>query len=178
MKLVITGHRPDKLGGYSTAVLTLLVNLAMDEIRLRRPDEVIDGLALGWDMACAIATIKLRDEEHLPIKLFGYVPFRSQEKRWRDDTLVRMYNKIISKADQVIYLQDAEPKDAGQAIEWLNARNERMVDDGDKILALHNGSKGGTWNCIHYAEKMARPIHNAWPAWVKIMWPPKPKPVQ
>ncbi len=83
-----------------------------------------------------------------------------------------------SKADQVITLQDAEPKDASQAIEWLNARNERMVDDGDKILALHNGSRGGTWNCIHYAEKMARPIHNAWPAWVKVMWPPKPKPVQ
>ncbi len=169
MKLVITGHRPDKIGGYGMPILKLLINLAMEEIRFRNPAVVIDGGALGWDMACAIATIKLRDEEKLGVKLAMYIPFRGQEKRWKDDKLVAMYRKILDKADTVIYLQDAEPETTSQATLWLNARNERMVDDGDKILALHNGSRGGTWNCIHYAEKMARPLHNCWPKWAKIL---------
>ena len=169
MKLVITGHRPDKMGGYEKGFLKFAVSLAMDKIRDKMPTVVIAGMALGWDLACAIATIKLRDEEEMPVELWAYVPFQGQEEsKWKDAWMVE-YQKALAKANHVVYVNDAVPADKGQAVRWLQERNERMIDDGDKVLALHNGTKGGTYNCIQYANKMGRPVHNVWPQWAVLM---------
>ena len=37
-----------------------------------------------------------------------------------------------------------------------------MVDRSDSIVALWNGTSGGTKNCIDYAEKKGKPIINLW----------------
>ena len=37
-----------------------------------------------------------------------------------------------------------------------------MVDNADVILALWNGTGGGTGNCIGYAEKQGKRIINLW----------------
>jgi uncharacterized phage-like protein YoqJ len=169
MKLVITGHRPDKLGGYGMTVLKDLVELAKTEIRAKNPSVVISGMALGWDLAAAIATIQLRDQEHMNIKLWAYVPFGAQAEQWKDEKLLAVWVKALVRADEILLLNRGKPADKSEAIKWLNERNERMVDDGEKILALHNGTRGGTYNCIQYAVKMGRPIHNCWPSWKKVM---------
>jgi uncharacterized phage-like protein YoqJ len=168
MKLVVTGHRPDKLGGYGIPVLKQLVELAKTEIRAKNPDVVICGMALGWDLACAIATIQLREDEHLPIQLWAYVPFGAQASQWKDEKILAIWVKALVKADRVVLLKRGAPADKSEAVKWLQERNEAMIDEGQKILALHNGTRGGTYNALQYAIKMGRPIHNCWPSWKKI----------
>ena len=42
---------------------------------------------------------------------------------------------------------------------WLmQKRNEYMVDLADKVIAVWDGSKGGTGNCVRYAEKCGKEI--------------------
>ena len=38
----------------------------------------------------------------------------------------------------------------------MQKRNEYMVDHSDIVLAVWNGKKSGTENCIKYAEKMGK----------------------
>lgn len=37
-----------------------------------------------------------------------------------------------------------------------------MVDDCDSLLALWDGSSGGTKNCLDYARKKGKPYINLW----------------
>ena len=42
---------------------------------------------------------------------------------------------------------------------WLmQKRNEYMVDLADRVIAVWNCSKGGTANCVKYAEKVGKEI--------------------
>ena len=64
-----------------------------------------------------------------------------------------MYNDILSKPDIVKLVSDEEYKP------WLmQKRNEYMVDLSDKVAAVWDGSKGGTGNCVRYAEKCGKEI--------------------
>jgi uncharacterized phage-like protein YoqJ len=50
----------------------------------------------------------------------------------------------------------------------MQVRNEWMVDSSDGVVALWNGTAGGTANCVRYAEKVGRPIDNLWPTWERF----------
>ena len=76
MILAATGHRPDKLGGYSHDILVRLTEFAQHQIRVLGPEKVISGMALGWDQAVALATISLE------IPLIAAIPFEGQESVW------------------------------------------------------------------------------------------------
>lgn len=158
-----TGHRPDKLVsggkrvGYTNAVLAALIGLAETELDLLKPDEVISGVALGWDTALAIAAIRKG------IPLTCAVPFEGQESKWPQESQDR-YNKILSKAKAVVVVSEG-----GYSAQSMQARNVWMVDRAQKILALWNGTPGGTRNCIDYAAKVAVPVRNVWPLWIKAL---------
>ncbi len=64
-----------------------------------------------------------------------------------------MYNDILSRADIAKLVSDEEYKP------WLmQKRNEYMVDLADKVIAVWDGSKGGTGNCVRYAKKCGKEI--------------------
>jgi uncharacterized phage-like protein YoqJ len=153
MKLAATGHRPDKLGGYGLDVLTSAYRLALSHLQETRPATVISGLALGWDTAIALAAIKLG------IPLTAVVPFNGQDSRWPEESRER-YRKILDRAAEVVVVSPG-----GYAPHKMQVRNEWMVDRGDSITALWDGSPGGTANCVGYAEKVGKPIVNLWPRW-------------
>ncbi|WP_206759019.1 hypothetical protein [Anabaena azotica] len=46
-------------------------------------------------------------------------------------------------------------------------RNEWMVDQCHRLVALHDGSTGGTGNCVNYAKSKKVHIVNLWKSWVK-----------
>jgi uncharacterized phage-like protein YoqJ len=46
----------------------------------------------------------------------------------------------------------------------MQRRNEWMVERADVILALWNGSSGGTANCVAYARQRGSRIVNVWEA--------------
>lgn len=145
-----TGHRPDKLGGYGLEARQRLVRLADKYLSVVRPDKVISGMALGWDSALAAAALQL------DIPLVAAVPFRGQESRWPKESQ-REYNWMLKDASEIVYVCED-----GYAPWKMQVRNEWMVDNCDTVVALWNGTDGGTANCIRYAEKKSKPIVNLW----------------
>ncbi len=155
MILAGTGHRPDKLGGYNTHVAQRLQTLASAALTKHQPQLVISGMALGWDQALAEAAVA-----H-DIPFHAYVPFEGQESMWPLQAQQR-YQDLLWKADKVIIVCE------GSFAAWkMQKRNEAMVDACDKVLALWNGTSGGTANCVAYAKTQNKPIFNLWHSWEK-----------
>lgn len=145
-----TGHRPDKLGGYGDEVAKSLFFLAVKHLEETKPDKIISGMALGWDMAWARAGI------YLKIPVIAAVPFLGQDKMWPQASKDK-YHKTLDKCSDILYICDQ-----GYAPWKMQIRNEYMVDHCDLLVALWDGSKGGTGNCIQYAKKKEVPIINLW----------------
>jgi uncharacterized phage-like protein YoqJ len=144
-----TGHRPNKLGGYRDEVLQGLVKFAKEKLQEAKPGHCITGMALGWDTAVAIACVDLG------IPWTAAVPFPGQQSIWPLDDQVR-WTELIRKATVVEFVSEE------YSVSNLQKRNEWMVDHGDYVIALHDGSTGGTYNCIKYAKKVKKPVINWW----------------
>lgn len=153
MILAGTGHRPDKLGGYGAESRDRLVALAHAAIRKYNPARVITGMALGWDMALAHAAYSL------DVPYTAAIPFEGQESRW-PPLSQQNWRFYVENADSVIHVSDP-----GYAAWKMQRRNEWMVDNATHVLALWNGTPGGTANCVAYAHKVGRPVINIWPSW-------------
>lgn len=155
MILAATGHRPEKLGGYDQKTRRALGALAVEYLHETKPKGMIVGMAQGWDQAVAAASIVLG------IPFTAAVPFSGQADTWPAEAQVR-YRRLLAAADQVIVT--AAP-DIHSISAKLQYRNEWMVDRADAMLALWDGSWGGTFNCIRYAEKIGVPVINLWDRW-------------
>lgn len=156
-----TGHRPDKLGGYNRELFNALCGYAAVVLTERRPSGVISGMALGWDQALAVASVRLC------IPFVAAVPFEGFDSRWptvsRND-----YEKLLLCASTVhVVCTRQQVEDAG--VPWaLQERNCWMVDNSQGLLALWNGDrKGGTFNCVEYARQGRRKIDNVWGGWTE-----------
>lgn len=145
-----TGHRPDKLGGYSDKAHDELTNVAIAYLQEAKPTKVISGMALGWDTALADAAVLLG------IPLVAAIPFEGQESRWPIHSRAR-FNYLRSRATEEVIVSEG-----GYAAWKMQVRNEWMVDNSDLVVALWNGTDGGTANCVRYAEKKGKPIVNLW----------------
>lgn len=149
MIVAASGHRPKSLPktGYDLAPL---IALAKPWLAVRKPNVVISGMALGWDQSVAYAALDLG------IPVHAYIPFMGQADAWPQASIYA-YTKLLERcaARRIVSPGGYEP--------WkMQARNEAMVDDADSVLALWNGEKGGTGNCVRYAEKQGKPISNLW----------------
>lgn len=152
--LAVTGHRPDKLGGYSPAAVSRLINFAEFKLTMLAPSSVITGMAQGWDTAIAQACHRLR------IPFHAYIPFVGQESRW-PPAAQSTYRNLLARADSTRIISPG-----GFSGRAMQARNEAMVDDSSSLLALYNGSPGGTANCLLYAQALRRPVTNVWSDWL------------
>ena len=153
MKICVTGHRPNKLYGYnlSNPRWYRLKEHFKSILKENNCDEAITGMALGVDTVFALAVLELK-AEGCDIKLHCAIPCRNYSCKWIKES-VDLYNDILSKADMVKLVSDEEYKP------WLmQKRNEYMVDLADKVIAVWDGSKGGTANCVNYAEKVGKEI--------------------
>lgn len=150
MIIAATGHRPNKLGGYSATVLKQLVRGAVGYLEHQKPEMAISGMAQGWDTAWAIAALGLK------IPLLCALPFEGQFSKWPMESQL-LWSEIVGKATSVVFVHK------GEYATWkLLARNKWMIDHCDKVCALWNGSDGGTSHCVAYAKKKNKPIDNVW----------------
>lgn len=152
MILAATGHRPHKMGNPRRGDL---LAFAIIKIFHLKPNTVICGLANGWDLACGEAALKFG------IPLWTVSPFAGHADRWHiHDRLRRDF--LIDHADEHKELYaDYQPA----AYRW---RNIWMVNNCQEVLALFNGTEGGTKNCMDYAKSQQRKIHNVWADWEKF----------
>lgn len=158
MTLSVTGHRPDKLGGYFDRTDQLLVKVAIVCIEELKPDEIITGMAQGWDLAVAEASAILR------VPFIAAVPCDAQEKLWPLKSRQR-YQKLLNEAAEVVNVSP------GPYAGWkMMKRNKWMMDRGDDLLALWNGDQsGGTFNTVSYFESLNKgERYNAWELFLEM----------
>ena len=145
-----TGHRPDKLGGFNenNTMAAGIKKVLAQEIERMATDgftEFISGGALGVDTWAAEAVIEVR-KVHPLIKLTIARPFPSQDSKWLEESKYR-FKAFCGAADKVVDVSP-DPYSAWK----MQVRNEWMVDQSDLILAIWDGSSGGTGNCVEYAK--------------------------
>lgn len=151
-----TGHRPDKLGGYSTKVENRLFDLALAVCLKYKPTKIISGMALGWDKALAQASLRLT------IPLLCAIPFKGQECRWQE-VQQREYREILEQAKEVVIVSEGT-----YTANKMSIRNDFMLDNCDEVFALYNGTSGGTANCVRSANSKGKVVHNFWNSWEKF----------
>ena len=147
-----TGHRPSKLGIKSEA------DHLCEEIKLGLKREIaiacelgyrnfITGMALGTDTRAAQEVLRFRyvyGWRGETVKLFAAVPFDGQELHWTMEQQKR-YQRILANCDGVFYIGSA-----GNAGAYM-ARNIYMTDHASRLIAVSNGSAGGTLRTINAA---------------------------
>lgn len=147
-----TGHRPNKLGGYDDDAFRRLVRVASVVLSEASSDlQIISGMALGWDQAWLTAALDLGIPSH------AAVPFAGQESAWPGQSQAA-YRSLLSRCASVTVVSDGAYSAAKMQI-----RNEWMVDRSSCVIALWDGTNGGTANCIRYAQKRGSLIYNCYP---------------
>lgn len=153
MKISVTGHRPNKMYGYNLKDTRWieLKNKFKEILKQNNCTEAISGMALGVDTVFALAVLELKNEDY-PIKLHCAIPCKNHSCKWIKES-IDLYNKILSKADIVKLVSDEEYKP------WLmQKRNKYMVNLADKVIAVWDGTNGGTGNCVKYANKVKKDV--------------------
>jgi uncharacterized phage-like protein YoqJ len=158
MIIAATGHRPPRLGGYSDALDIKLRKIAEDYLSEMQPSAVISGMAQGWDMAFAEATVLL------DISLTCAIPFEGQANQWPTETQLR-YANITTRARHVVHVNH------GPYTHWKHmARDRWMVANSDQVAALYDGTpRGGTYETIAYAASLDKPIDHLWMAFQRAL---------
>lgn len=157
--IAFTGHRPHKLPdketGYDpTNPTRVAVKAAIHDVLQRAINKygetheivVITGGALGVDQDAASIAHKLG------LPFIVAVPCQGQDSKWPAESKVR-YAKMLSLASQVIMVHDGPYNHS-----CMQDRNEWMVDRCDALVAVWDGTSGGTANCVDYAKKKHKPI--------------------
>lgn len=171
-----TGHRPDKLGGYNWYADK---NIEIRDVLWQKVCEVISdyknnnninefhfvtGGALGIDQfAFDIVSEAQAFINSYKITTEIAVPFKNQPIKWHQEDIDRYYNQL-QDADKVTYVDTLDNykikgyEEGKYYPAKMQKRNEYMVDISDIIIAVWDGSKGGTYNCIQYAKKQNKKI--------------------
>lgn len=148
MIVAFTGHRPNKLGGFKLP--NPIYNYVCQQIEKTllelKPEKVISGMALGVDQWAANVAIKLG------IPFLAAVPFEGQERAWPEASQ-KVFHKLLDKAAEVVIVSEG-----GYAAFKMQVRNAWMVDHCDKLIAVWDGTPGGTGNCVNYATSKDKEI--------------------
>lgn len=156
----VTGHRPDKLGGYSLENNQKLTRFAISILKKENLDDlsIVTGMALGWDQAVANAC------DCLKIPFIAAIPCPDQDKLWDLEDKIRYKFLLLSTwCIRKIIVSPEYTKTC------MQIRNIWMVDNSEEGISLWDGiKKGGTYNCLKYANKKKKVIKNYWNEWGKF----------
>lgn len=147
-----TGHRPSKLpwkgDERDPRCLALKGELArrLEGAYLAGFRHFICGMALGSDLYFCEQALRLREEKYPDLRVEAAVPFPGQAERWSAEHRAR-YRALLERCDWETLVQ--KEYDAG----CMMRRNRYMVDRSGLVLAVFDGSPGGTRNTLLYAAK-------------------------
>ena len=103
----------------------------------------ISGMALGADTFAAECVLSLK-KDYPHITLEAAVPCRFQAAKWNDADKAR-YVSLLARCDAVNVLQEA------YTATCMQERNRYMVDKSSLLIAVYDGSGGGTGSTVKYA---------------------------
>ena len=173
MKICFTGNRPNKLGGYdwlnekNMKIMLEIFRKVENIIKQNSSEEFhfICGGALGVDQMAFHICNKLKNKYDNKITLELAIPFKNQYIKWRFEDIKR-YNLHKKQADIVTYVDEIPEYNkynlnAGiYDIRKMQLRNMYMVDNSDIVIAVWDGTRGGTKSCVDYTRKQNKDIIN------------------
>ena len=163
--IALTGHRPQKLAGFDLShpgYRALQDGLeAYIEKNLAVYDTVVghSGLALGADTVWSKAILAMRDKYPGRVFFHAEIPMMEQSEAWFKDSDIAFWREQVDTCDEkTVYgslngLDKSDPRRKKEAARLLNARNAGMVDHADVLLALYDGTGGGTGHAVADAAK-------------------------
>lgn len=150
MIIAVTGHRPNKLNNEYDGVgpVSNHIREALQRnIDQFIPTKMISGMALGVDMIWSELAIKNK------IPLISALPCANHHKKWPEKAQKRWLNIINHKLCTTHFVSTNE------YTAWcMQKRNEWMVNNCNMLIAVWDGTKGGTYNCIDYATTKLKQI--------------------
>lgn len=171
-RIAFTGHRPNKIGGYDpkhpqrvavTDAISSALRRAVAKYGQTHEVVVISGGALGVDTDAA------REANKMGLRFVIAAPCRGQDGRWPAKAK-ETYRKMCRFADAELAQQlcsDSETVEGGviyvtntgyTGAKVMQDRNIWMVDHADAVVAIWDGSSGGTANCVGYAKEQHKPM--------------------
>jgi uncharacterized phage-like protein YoqJ len=152
--IVFTGHRPPKLGGYQSNPTSRAVKRAMKAAVKRAIAKYGDTheIAIIWGGALGVEQWAAKLADHLGLRHMAYLPFEGFDATWPESSRDHLA-ELLTTACHVRYV--SEP---GYSAEKMMVRNRAMIDKADAVIAVWNGSKGGTANAVGYARNKKVPM--------------------
>lgn len=157
-EIALTGHRPDKLGGYDLqtpayaalkAELRRLIELALTHYDIINCHS---GMALGADTLWATAICDAKAAHPQRVLFTAEIPCATQASRW---PLVAQtqYQQLLSQADvKHVYAPTYQPS-------CMHVRNRAMINACQCVIAVYNGDPhGGTANTVRYAQQLQKQL--------------------
>ncbi len=151
-----TGHRVQKLtwlSDFNSPPSQVLRDLIKSKILQKINDGYdyfISGMALGVDMMCADIVLELKNDYN-SIKLECAIPCENQTQFWPEEQRQK-YFEILNRADYINILNKHYSRNCN------HIRNQYMVSKSNCLVAIWNGSNGGTKNTIILANKYNIPV--------------------
>ncbi len=153
-----TGHRPKSLPwgyeekGSEYRKFIKELNATIKALIKNGVYSFISGMAQGFDIIAAEQIIKLK-KAYSNIKLECAIPCQNQNSGWSEDYKKR-YNNILNRADKITYVSNYNYFNGCMA-----KRNKYMIDKSTHLIALYNGTAGGTHQTIGMGKKKELIIH-------------------
>jgi hypothetical protein len=160
MNIMITGHRPPKLGGYDATDMhtrtrdaiqraILMAITAEDGTAIYTGDAsdhtFITGMAQGSDWLGAEAALSLGMPVH------AYIPCPQQPDPWPKKAQDQ-WGVLLNRCARVTEVSPEYTRTC------LQDRNIAMVTASDHMIAVWNGTGGGTRNAIQFAMDLWYPV--------------------
>lgn len=168
--VVLTGHRPNKLGGFAEVEELIVEFLTRGTVSGNSQakwvvDELVsalmraktkygnvylnDGEAMGADWLGIIAG------QIANVPVHGYCPFLNHGSNWYEPSKVQ-YAQLVKLEAKRFLVTNKTWDDNGP--KYMDDRNKAMVDNAKSMIAVWNGSRGGTANAVYYARKVGMNI--------------------
>lgn len=151
-----TGHRPDKLpwnldeDDPRCQAVKRSIARELEGLYRRGYRHFISGMAMGCDLYFAEAALALR-KLHPEVSVEGAVPCPSQAEKW-PERLRRRRQIILSACDMETVVQQHYDRYC------MHRRDRYMVDRSAAVLAVFDGTPGGTHYTLNYAMDRGREI--------------------
>lgn len=139
-----TGHRPEKLKRNEEEIQKGLEVAILKTIR-DGYTTLITGMARGVDIWAGQIVLRLR-KDNPDLRLIAALPYPGCDSRW-SASWRRQYAEVLEAADLVKAISPA------YSMASFQKRDEWMIDQSSRVIAVYDGVPGGTRNTIDYAIK-------------------------
>lgn len=157
-KIAVSGHRPPKLGGYGKNPLSDWVSSqlksSLEAFILKHENIALyTGMAQGADQKAAFEAAMLRRAyPGRVIRIIAAVPSPQQPERWPQAAKDHWKHILDNYADEVHLT-------ASEHSPWVNFhRNRFIVSNCQLLIAVWDGSDGGTKHAVDEAMRSRQPI--------------------